>query len=74
MSQQRTKFEAAVKSGKWQDAFLNLNALSMQEMLTSLASLPAAKLDKLIRQRFAYKSGVDMPRLEYAWTVVKTRN
>jgi hypothetical protein len=74
MSLPRTKFEAAVKNGKWQDAFLNLNALSMQEMLASLSSLPAAKLDKLIQRRFAYKSGVDMPRMEYAWTVVKTRN
>lgn len=74
MSQTRLKFESAVKNEKWQDAFLNLNALSMQEMLASLSSLSAAKLDKLIQRRFAYKGGVDMPRMEYAWTVVKTRN
>lgn len=69
MSQTRLKFESAVKNEKWQDAFLNLNALSMQEMLASLSSLSAAKLDKLIQRRFAYKGGVDMPRMEYAWTV-----
>lgn len=73
MSQQRTKFEAAVKAENWQEAFYNLNSLSMQEMLASLASLATTKLDKLIQRRFAYKGGVNMPRMEYAWTVAKTR-
>jgi hypothetical protein len=73
MSAERTAFEKAARGGAWGTAFQNLNALSMEEMLASLSSLPAATLDNLIQRRFAYKAGVGMPRMEYAWTVVKTR-
>jgi hypothetical protein len=72
-SETRKKFEAAAKAEKWQEAFNNCNALSMEEMLLAYQALPKATVDKLIERRHAYKVGLDMPRMEYAWTVVRTR-
>ncbi|HCK82005.1 MAG TPA: hypothetical protein DIC59_11150 [Candidatus Competibacteraceae bacterium] len=45
----------------------------MAEMLNALSGLPKALLDKLIQQRFAYRSMFGMERMEYAWTVIRTR-
>src|SRR5215813_7909899 len=73
MSEQRKKFEIAAANKNWQEAFNNLNVLNMAEMLQSLAGLPKATRDELIMRRFAFKLGVNMPRMEYAWTVVTTR-
>jgi hypothetical protein len=73
MSVQRTNFETAAAKGNWATAFANLNTLSMSEMLSSLSMLPKATLDNLIQRRFAFKSGLNMPRMEYAWTVVRSK-
>jgi hypothetical protein len=73
MSVKRTQFEKAAAAEQWGSAFSNLNALSMTEMLASLSALPKPTLAKLIERRFAYKNGVNMPRMEYAWTVVRDR-
>jgi hypothetical protein len=73
VSVQRTEFEKAAAAGNWSAAFKNLNALNMSEMLDSLSRLPKSILDKLIERRFAFKGGVNMPRMEYAWTVVRSR-
>jgi hypothetical protein len=73
MSVQRTNFEAAAAKGNWAQAFMNLNTLNMSEMLNSLSTLPKATLDNLIQRRFAFKGGLNMPRMEYAWTVVRNR-
>jgi hypothetical protein len=73
MSQQRINFMKAIQAQNWQDAFSNLNALSMEEMLPTLAALPKASLDNLILRRFAFRLMFGMERMEYAWTVVKKR-
>jgi len=73
MSVQRTNFETAAAKGNWGQAFMNLNSLNMSEMLNSLSALPKATLDNLIQRRFAFKGGLNMPRMEYAWTVVRSR-
>ncbi|MBL8252801.1 MAG: hypothetical protein V9G63_04795 [Candidatus Competibacter sp.] len=73
MSQQRRNFENAMLHQNWPVAFSNLNALSMAEMLKTLAALPRASLDNLILRRFAFRLMFGMERMEYAWTVVKKR-
>ena len=72
MSKERKLYEAAVKKKNWKDAFWNLNALCMDEMLNALQATPKPLLDELIDQRFAFKTWLNMPRMEYAWTVAKT--
>ncbi|HEY2014023.1 MAG TPA: hypothetical protein VGH38_11015 [Bryobacteraceae bacterium] len=73
MSKERTAFQVAAVKENWLTAFQNLNALNMEEMLAALSAIPGTTLDKLIARRFAFKTGVDMPRMEYAWTVVKNK-
>jgi hypothetical protein len=65
-------FKSAVTSKDWKSAFIHLNGLSMYDMLRALAELSAATLNALIAQRFVLTS-VNMGRMEYAWTIVKTR-
>jgi hypothetical protein len=76
-SAERIKFENAVKRGNWLEAFQNLHVLNMKEMLASLDHLRTSdrlKFDALISRRFAYKDGLNMARMEYAWTVVQNRS
>lgn len=68
----RRAFESAVRASNWRSAFLNLNGLNMTEMLLALDSLRLAKLNELWNYAPAYARLVNMPRLNYAKTVVVT--
>lgn len=69
----RIRFEQATGNGNWQEAFLNLNGLNMFEMLRALSGLSAERRNALMGQREAFRNRVNMPRIEYALTVVQTR-
>ena len=69
----RITFENAVRSENWRQAFLNLNGLNMFEMLRALDGLDAGSLARLWAQRAAFLWMVDMPRIEYARSVVELR-
>lgn len=66
-------FLRAVSSANSREAFLNLNGLSMYEMLRGIAALDEAGRAALFGQRGQFVQFVDMPRIEYAWNVVQTR-
>lgn len=68
----RRVFENAVRVGDWRGAFLNLNGLNMFEMLRTLNSLGSTKLNELWAYATSYVRMVNMPRLNYAKTVVMT--
>jgi len=69
----RLAFEAAVRGQDWRAAYLNLNGLSMYEMLRALDSLSPASRDSLWAARDPFTAMVNMPRIAYAWNVVFTR-
>ncbi|QLE55452.1 hypothetical protein [Nostoc sp. TCL26-01] len=69
----RRAFENAVKISDWRSAYLNLNGLNMYEMLRALDDLPSGRLDLLWANRLSFMSMVNMPRIDYARTVVVTR-
>ena len=68
----RRRFEQAVASGDWREAFLNLNGLNMYEMLRALNGFPSERRGALLNQRETYRNMVNMPRIEYAAAVVDT--
>ena len=68
----RLKFERAAASSDWREAFLNLNGLNMYEMLLALDGLPSERRGALLNQRQTYRDIVNMPRIDYAATVVET--
>lgn len=69
----RQRFAEAVARKDWREAFLNLNGLNMYEMLRSLDALSPERRNGLVAQRQTYRGLVNMPRIEYAMTVVQTR-
>ncbi len=69
----REAFKQAVDVGSWNDAFLNLNGLSMADMLRALAELPPARMNQVMEKSMSCWSGVNMPRIAFAATVVKQR-
>lgn len=71
ISQTRLNFENAVVKGNWREAFLNLNGLSMYEMLRALDKLSLERRSNLISQRQNFRGMVNMPRIEFALTVVE---
>jgi hypothetical protein len=71
-SSTRVKFERAALVGDWREALLNLNGLNMYEMLRALDGLSPDRRDALAGQRRVYHDLVNMPRIEYAFTVVET--
>jgi flagellum-specific peptidoglycan hydrolase FlgJ len=71
-SSTRLKFERAAASSDWREAFLNLNGLNMFEMLRALDGLSRDRRKILMDQRQTYRDIVNMPRIEYAATVVET--
>ncbi len=73
MSQLRDNFVSAVNAKSWEAAFLNLNGLNMYEMLRALAALPAQKMAELSAQAAVAAGMVNMPRIQYAMEVVRTR-
>jgi hypothetical protein len=66
-------FIKAVLAQQWQTAFLNLNGLNMFEMLRAIAALDPRDRTDLWAQRAQFTGMVNMPRIEYAWSVVQTR-
>ena len=74
MSKEQTQFVTALIKKEWQNAFRNLNALSMDEMLRTLSTTKFSTIDELFLHRFAFREWYNMPRMEYAWTVVKTKS
>lgn len=74
MSANLDRFIAAANKGEWQTAFNNLNSLNMSEMLKGISALTKKTQDRLVERRFAFKSGLNMARMEYAWTVVRSKN
>jgi hypothetical protein len=73
MSSQCEAFIQAVLRQSWRAAFLNLNGLNMFEMLRALAALDPGDLDDLWNQHAGNGGDVNMPRIEYAFTVVLNR-
>jgi flagellum-specific peptidoglycan hydrolase FlgJ len=71
-SSARAQFERAASSGDWREAFLNLNGLNMFEMLRAFDGLSRDRRKILMDQRQTYRNIVNMPRIEYAATVVET--
>ena len=57
----------------WREAVLNLNGLNMYEMLRSLKALDTADITSLRAALAALGGAVNVPRIEYALTVVVTR-
>lgn len=68
----RLRFQDAAMRSDWREAFLNLNGLNMYEMLRALDELPPARRSELINERPSFRNMVNMPRIEYAITVVQT--
>ncbi len=68
----RLRFQNAVGQSDWREAFLNLNGLNMYEMLRALDDLPPDRRSELINNRQPFRYSVNMPRIEYAITVVQT--
>jgi hypothetical protein len=69
----RRAFENAVQIGDWRSAYLNLNGLSMYELLRALDTLAPQVLNTLWTNRVPFMSMVHMPRIDYARTVVINR-
>lgn len=72
MSKVRDAFEAAAKKKDWKAAYSNFRILNMFEMLRALHALGSALREEFWGQRLVnltYTS--DLPRWEYAFTVVK---
>jgi N-acetylmuramidase len=67
-------FIRAVLARQWQTAFVHLNGLNMVEMLRAIAAIDPLDRDDLWAQRAASVSSVNMPRIEYAWSVVQARS
>jgi N-acetylmuramidase-like protein len=57
----------------WDAAFVRLNGLNMDEMLRALAALDPLDRAALWAQQAASAGSVNMPRIEYAYNVVKDR-
>ena len=57
----------------WQNAFLNVNGLSMSEMLKGMAALDRLDLADLMAQQAGFTSMVNMPRIQYAADVIRTQ-
>jgi N-acetylmuramidase len=57
----------------WDAAFERLNGLNMDEMLRGLAALDQLDRTSLWAQQAASAGSVNMPRIEYAYNVVKDR-
>ncbi len=69
----RQRFEEAAARSNWREAFLNLNGLNMFEMLRALNGLARERREALMNQSLNFRGLVNMPRIEYAMTVVLTR-
>jgi predicted chitinase len=69
----RAAFEQATQAGDWRSAFLNLNGLSMYEMLRALDQMPPDALSRLWASRASFTGMVHMPRIAYARWVVLVR-
>jgi hypothetical protein len=70
----RQEFETAARAGNWENAYRLLNGLNMYEMLRALDTLrTAGSLPALWQARQQFQSTVNMPRIEYAYNVVTTR-
>src|SRR4051794_38765268 len=71
MSAERIAFEAAVRARDWKTAYGQFRVLNMSEMLVSLSGLAQADREGFWAQRLtSVKFETDLPRLEYAYTVV----
>lgn len=66
----RMRFQNAVDRSNWREAFLNLNGLNMFEMLRALDGLSLEQRSSLMSQRQNFRGMVNMPRIEFAVTVV----
>lgn len=64
------KFIECANGWDWRNAVLNLNGLSMYEMLRSIRALDAADITRLRTALTAAGSAVNGPRIEYALSVV----
>src|SRR5437660_10957463 len=71
MSPACENFIRAVLAMAWRDAFLNLNGLSRDEMLRAIAALDPLDRADLWTNHDSYAGTVNMPRIEYAYNVVK---
>lgn len=69
----RQNFENYARSEQWREAFLNLNGLNMNEMLRSLESIGPETRETLWIRRVLFAGLVNMPRIEFAMTVVANR-
>ena len=69
----RLKFENAVASGDWREAFRDLNGLNMYEMLRAIDKLSTESRNRMLSQRANFLGMVNMPRIDFATTVVQTR-
>ena len=74
MSPTCESFIRAVLASNWNSAFLNLNGLNMYEMLRAIAALDVLDRNDLWTQHAGFAGTVNMPRIEYAWSVVKNRS
>lgn len=66
----RLVFERSASRRDWRNAYLNLNALNMYEMLRALANLTAGQLNQFWDRRALYENVVNIPRISYARSVV----
>jgi len=78
MSLERINFENAAKSGQWAEAFKWCNALSMWEMLDSIASLPDPVRKKLPGESWNFLLSRDggkynISRINFAFSVATRR-
>lgn len=71
MSAVRDSFLMAARVRDWRSAFMYLNGLNMEEMLSGLDALDGTILQQLADLRAAYAERVNMPRIEYALFVVQ---
>lgn len=66
-------FISAVLNQRWRTAFTNLNALEMDEMLKALATIDRLDLNDLWAQNKNFTHAANMPRIDFARSVVNLR-
>jgi N-acetylmuramidase len=73
MSPAAEAFIRTVLGRSWRDSLLQLNGLNMSEMLRALAALDPLDREDLWANRDAAAGAINLPRIEYARTVVIDR-
>jgi predicted chitinase len=68
----RGGFEQAARAGDWRNAYLKLNGLNMFEMLRALDALAPDVRSTLWANRNEFAGMVNMPRIAYAHSVVRS--